>query len=349
MNMDAGVARGDRYSFNTTFATDWLFGPDRMGKVRPHRWEQWHAQMLDKMKGAPLGREFQVERRRGLTPEQFRREYFVTGKPVVLEGIAAEWPAVKKWNFEYLVERCGQDDIDVLDGLNWKVQRKETESAVKTVETAMKMEDLLTAARAGSGWYGAFMELLDKHADMRGDIDWNFVRDYGHTRMKIPWQRNILAKMYVGGPMTSTSFHCAPVMNLYLQAFGRKRWVLVAPTFSPFMYPALSKGLNWQSRVDFRDPNYDEAPLYRYVDRYETVLEPGDVLWNPPWVWHGVQNLTESIAVSMWWVNVYRIFAINTLWSSLALMGQPNPILLQLGLHKNPAEKRSAFSVHLNQ
>jgi hypothetical protein len=167
--------------------------------------------------------------------------------------------------------------------------------------------------------------------------------------MRLPWQRNILAKMYVGGPLTSTSFHCAPVMNLYLQAYGRKRWVLVSPRFTPFMYPALSKGLNWQSRIDFRNPNYEEAPLYRYVDRYETVLEPGDVLWNPPWVWHGVQNLTESIAVSMWWVNVTRSFANNAVLTPLAFVGRPNPVLLQLGLEKEPAEKRSAFSVHLNK
>ena len=80
--------------------------------------------------------------------------------------------------------------------------------------------------------------------------------------------------MYVGGPLTSTSFHCAPVMNLYLQVYGRKRWVLVAPKFTPFMYPALSKGLNWQSRVDFRDPDYQESPLYRYVDKYQTCSSP---------------------------------------------------------------------------
>ena len=158
-----------------------------------------------------------------------------------------------------------------------------------------------------------------------------------------------MGKMYVGGPRTATSFHCAPIMNLYLQVYGRKRWVLAAPRFTPFMYPGLSKGMNWQSRVDFRDPNYEQAPLYRYVDLYETVLEPGDVLWNPPWIWHGVENLTESIAVSMWWANVVRSFANNAVWTQLAFMGRPNPILLQLGLEKEPAERRSAFSVHLNK
>ncbi len=348
MDMNAGVDWSPRYAFNTTFAMDWFLGR-KFGLARTGSRESWHTRMLERMRERPAGRELQVERRRGLTPGQFRREYFLTGKPVVLEGIANEWPAVKKWTFEYLLERCGQDDIDVLDGHNWKVQATPGADAVGASERNMKMQELLAAARTGGNWYGSFMELLDKHADMRDDIDWSFVRDYGSTSMRLPWQRNILAKMYVGGPLTSTSFHCAPVMNLYLQVYGRKRWVLVAPKFTPFMYPALSKGLNWQSRVDFRNPNDQEAPLFRYVDRYETVLEPGDVLWNPPWVWHGVQNLTESIAVSMWWANVARSVSNTPGLTPRAFLGRPNPVLLQLGLEKEPAEKRSAFSVHLNQ
>ena len=348
MNMNAGPLWSDRYAFNTTFATDWVLGR-KLGLARSGRRESWDRRMLAKMRDRPLGRTLKVERRRNLSPEEFRRDYFLTGKPVVLEAIAAAWPAVEKWSFEYLLQRCGQENIDVLDGHNWKAQAAPGSDAVDAAERAMTMAELIDGARSGSGWYGSFLELLDKYADMRADIDWTFVRDYGTTSRRLPWQRNIMAKLYVGGPLTSTSFHCAPVMNLYLQAYGRKRWVLVSPRFTPFMYPALSKGLNWQSRIDFRDPNYEESPLYRYVDRYETVLEPGDVLWNPPWVWHGVQNLTESIAVSMWWVNVTRSFANNAVWTPLAFMGRPNPVLLQLGLEKEPSEKRSAFAVHLNK
>ena len=169
-----------------------------------------------------------MERRRNLSPDQFRREYFLTGKPVVLEGIASEWPAVKKWTFEYLLERCGQEDIDVLDGLNWKVQATPGADAVDAVERGMKVKDLLSAARSGSGWYGSFMELLDKYADMRDDIDWTLVRDYGSASMRLPWQRNILAKMYVGGPhdlnVVSLRARHEPVpAGLRPQALGARR------------------------------------------------------------------------------------------------------------------------------
>jgi hypothetical protein len=349
MDMQAGVNQGQRYTYSTIFAADWLVGPAAIGKVMPRRWDRLHDRMVARMAGAPDGQVYPVERRRGLTPDQFKQEYFLTGKPVVLEGAGAEWPAISKWTFEYLLERCGQEDIDVLDGQNWRVNRDRSADAVATSEKAMKVGDLLREAQRGGAWYGAFMELLDKYADMRADLDLSFVRRYGHANPRIPWHRNVIAKMYVGGPNTSTSLHCAGVSNLYLQAHGRKKWVLVAPRFTPFMYPALSKGLNWQSRVDFRQPDCDECPLYRYVDRYETVLEPGDILWNPPWVWHGVMNLTDSIAVSLWWVNVSRAFANNTVFSALTLLGRPNPMAMQLGLSRKPRVAKSAFSVHLNK
>jgi len=349
MNMHVGVDSGPRLNFGAAFAADWLIGPGAVGKVMPRRWDKLHARMLAGVAGRREGQRFPVERRRGLTPEQFRTEYFLTGKPVVLEGAAAEWPAIKKWSPEYLLERCGQDEIDVLDGQNWTVNRDGKQDAVSTSESSMHVRDLLNVMKSGGAWYGAFMELLDKYADLRADLDLSFVAKYGHTNLRIPWHRNIIAKMYVGGPNTATSLHCAGVSNLYLQAYGLKKWVLVAPKFTPFMYPALSKGLNWQSRVDFRNPDDAATPLYKFVDRYETVLEPGDILWNPPWVWHGVQNVTESIAVSLWWINVQRAFANNALFSALTLCGRPNPIAMQLGISRKPREKTSAFSVHLNK
>jgi hypothetical protein len=44
-----------------------------------------------------------------------------------------------------------------------------------------------------------------------------------------------------------------------------------------------------------------------------------------------------------------RTDANNPALTPLAFLGRPNPILLQLGLEKEPAEKRSAFSVHVNK
>ncbi len=349
MTVDEGVGAAQRLHFNAMFAADWLLGPRAVGSVMPRRWDKMHDRLLADAPGIGEGGDFVVDRRRDLSPAEFHERYFLTGLPVVLEGAAANWPAIKKWTPDYLLQRCGTDEIAVLDGQNWEVRARGNGDVVETSERMLKVADLMQNVKSGGSWYGAFLELLDQYADLRADLDLEFVQRFGHANMRIPWHRNVLAKMYVGGPNTSTSLHCAGVSNLYVQVYGRKRWVLISPRYSPYMYPALSNGLNWQSRVDFRNPDYATCPLYRYVRRYETVLEPGDVLWNPPFVWHGVQNLTESIAVSLWWVNVMRAFANNFVMSALTLCGRPNPIAMQLGISRSAGEKKSHFSVHLNK
>jgi hypothetical protein len=339
----------DRVSFSALFSADWLLGANYVSRLSPRRWEKLHGRMIAKASGNRDGRVIAVDRRRDLTPAEFKRDYLQTGIPVVLEGAAAHWPAVKKWTPDYLSSCYGRDRVEVLDGQNWKVNREHGTDAVSTSEHIFQFRDLINDVKQSGAWYGAFMELLDQYAELRGDLDLSFVKRFGHTIERIPWQRNIIAKMYVGGAGTSTSLHCAAVSNLYVQVYGKKRWVLMAPEFTPFMYPAPTRGLNWQSRVDFRAPDFEKCPLYRYVDRYEAVLGPGDILWNPPFVWHGVANLTESIAVSLWWINLLRGFSNNLLLSALSTCGRPNPIKMQLGLGRSNRPKVSNFAVHLNK
>ena len=129
---------------------------------------------------------YPVERRCELTPQEFRERYFVPGIPVVLEGAAAEWPAIKKWTPDYLSRLCGNEETKVLDGRNWTVNRDAGQEAVSTAENLVPIHDLMRSVTAGGAWYGAFMELLDTHADLRQDLDLSFVKRFGHTNRHIP-------------------------------------------------------------------------------------------------------------------------------------------------------------------
>ena len=54
-----------------------------------------------------------IERRRGLTKEQFEREYRQEKRPVILEGFVNDWPAVKNWSFDYLSQYCKSAKVTV--------------------------------------------------------------------------------------------------------------------------------------------------------------------------------------------------------------------------------------------
>ena len=65
--------------------------------------------------------------------------------------------------------------------------------------------------------------------------------------------------------------------------------------------------------------------LWRYVPKYEAHLDPGDVLFNPAWWWHWVDNTSEtSIGVANRFPSD-TFFAGNAALQMLA-MGNPHAI-----------------------
>ncbi|RYH19390.1 hypothetical protein EON65_26145 [archaeon] len=41
-------------------------------------------------------------------------------------------------------------------------------------------------------------------------------------------------------------------------------------------------------------PQFQAFPLFQYCPVYGTVLDEGDVLFNPPYWWHSIRNVTET-------------------------------------------------------
>ncbi|MEO9484378.1 MAG: cupin-like domain-containing protein [Ekhidna sp.] len=104
-------------------------------------------------------------------------------------------------------------------------------------------------------------------------------------------------ELFVGGKNASSAFHCAAGANFFIMVTGRKKWVLVDPRDSLAMYPMI--GLNPSaaiigSPVNSAKSNGDYL-LYDKVSKYEAILNPGDILFNPSWWWHEVTNLSVAI------------------------------------------------------
>ena len=87
---------------------------------------------------------------------------------------------------------------------------------------------------------------------------------------------------------------------------GSKKWTFVDPRWTVLTFPALNRGALYQSCA-VTDPNTvleKYKPLWRVCPRYAAIVEPGDVLLNPPWWWHCIENLTkDSTAVATRWMD----------------------------------------------
>lgn len=63
-----------------------------------------------------------------------------------------------------------------------------------------------------------------------------------------------------------------------------------------YMFPRIHPMWH-KSQVDFDNPDLEQYPRYANVSFIEAVLEPGDLLYVPPYWWHHVEALTDSSKV----------------------------------------------------
>src|SRR5689334_2068283 len=101
-----------RTAFNTAFFLEHLFPNSQRVNARK---ADVRARIIDHVRRGGTGRVIEVDRRKDLTPEEFRREFLGKGIPVVLDqGAAANWPCVREWSFDAFKSRFGSANIKLV-------------------------------------------------------------------------------------------------------------------------------------------------------------------------------------------------------------------------------------------
>src|SRR5262249_45618195 len=136
--------------------------------------------------------------------------------------------------------------------------------------------------------------------------------------------------LFVGGSGTVTHLHNDQPCNLFVQIHGRKKWTLFLPSDSALLRPRATKTAYFkcESRLDGPDGLLEKAV------RFEVVLEPGDVLYVPPHVWHHVENLTETIGLGYRFSSVAAAMRASPLFTFLRLCAQNPPFWKTRGYGK---------------
>ena len=81
------------------------------------------------------------------------------------------------------------------------------------------------------------------------------------------------------------------IFDLTLQV-GRKKWWLVPMSETAYVYPSLNpNGFSAHALTFIGKGEEEQSSWLTKLNRWEVTLNPGDVLLNPPWTWHGVMNV----------------------------------------------------------
>jgi Cupin-like domain len=236
------------------------------------------------------------------------QELFNFPVPLVIEGFATGSEAVQTWSPEHFRDQHGDIEIPYFKGKNY--------TQIEWCEMRDLIDDILSG--------GKERMYVNNIADIFHDIPGlqeqvpiaKFAKYMGN-------RKHNKTQIFLGGPSTGTGLHCANKFNLFVMVYGEKRWTFVHPKHSPWLYPASQKNFQFAyAPISLNFGHDTEAyPLIQYVPRYTTVLKPGDVLVNPPWWWHAVENLSpSSIGVATRWMTPWESidgWKTNPLFSAL--------------------------------
>lgn len=75
---------------------------------------------------------------------------------------------------------------------------------------------------------------------------------------------------------------------------GQKKWWFIPPSQTPYLKPSINlNGFSAFTHTLVGKEGKAVSPWMSKLERYTAVVNPGDVLINPPWFWHGILNMGE--------------------------------------------------------
>jgi hypothetical protein len=140
-------------------------------------------------------------------------------------------------------------------------------------------------------------KLFNKYPELRKLFQYERLEPY--LKMKVGYEQ-----FFVGRRGTGSPFHNAAVFNMFYQINGTKKWWFIDPYDTMLAYPLAICGRAAGFICCLWPNEYNEAafPLFKYCPVYQAELQPGDVLFNPPWWWHSIKNTSETtVAVASRW------------------------------------------------
>jgi len=236
----------------------------------------------------------QIDRRAGLSREQYEREYLTPLRPVILTDAISHWGALNKWSPKFFKDEYGELEV-VVDG-----------------ET-MALGDLIDRVEASTednpAPYLRNQALAEWPPELSADVfpmpectqpNWLESRVFpkGASLASV--------EVYIGGQ--GAQFPVLHYDGLHTHAFlmqlyGDKEYIVFSPEQTEFMYPEDGIQANKSRIVDLLSPDLEEFPLFEQAEGFRFELHPGETLFVPAGWWHTARILSPSVTVSTNGVN----------------------------------------------
>ena len=234
-----------------------------------------------------------VDRVEAISGEAFQENYYKPMKPLVITALAREWPAYKKWTWDYFKEIVGDRRVGIYNNI-----KSDAYTPVNKADDYTTFGKYIDMVRNGPAEWRIFLFNIFSHApELATDFTWpehlmkGFVKRY--------------PMLFVGGATSITHMHFDIDLShiVHTQFIGRKK-VLLFPYQE--QYKLYRKPFEVLSMADFSHyhhnngkPDYTKFPALKLAKGYEVTLEHGDTLFMPAGFWHHMEYLDSGFAMSL--------------------------------------------------
>lgn len=232
----------------------------------------------------------EIDRVSTITPAEFRDNYLIPSRPLIITGMSSEWPAHSKWTWDYFKQIVGDIEVPVYNNTRAGANVK-----VNGGDGYMKFGEYLDLIRRGPSEWRIFLFNVFKHAPF-------LKQDFAFPDHLMKGFLKRFPMLFVGGEGSIAHMHYDIDLAhiFHTQFIGRKRVLLLENSQSELIYkmPATVESaasfVNWHEQLDT-----DNFPALKYAKAYTTILEHGDTMFMPSGYWHHMQYMESGYAMSL--------------------------------------------------
>ncbi len=260
-----------------------------------------------------------------VSKDSFVRDFLEPQQPVIIAGVADNWPAYSKWSFDYLRNTVGSKKVPVLvDPVG---------GPPRGGSPARQNWQLMPIAQCLDSIEHTPLSGGEKcHIAQQPTQDLPELKDDFSPPPLIAAETIKATNLWIGPAGKVTQLHHDTSDNFLCQVKGRKRLTLFDPSQSEYLYPnATENGRYHVSRMDIDSPDLELFPRYRNAKPIECMLHAGEILYLPAFWWHQVYTIDIAISLNFWWPAHIRNYVNRTAEPHLARTVEDIPAMFVAG------------------
>jgi len=236
-----------------------------------------------------------VERRAGVSAQEFFQDYYAANRPVILTDVAHAWPALELWSRpEYFAEKFGDTPLSVCMGRAGDPRcDRDFWKYVKTMTMRDYAAWVKTAGETNDGY------LISNNRLLENEHFHSLLADIIPPAQYVEPERFYTYMSFWFGPAgTRTPLHHDGNNILFCQVAGRKEVYLVSPWETALL--ARAEGFYAHTPVPDGFSGEGQRPPDEAFSwpAERIVLQPGEALFLPVGWWHQVRALDLSVSIS---------------------------------------------------